>query len=263
MTYLAAGGGGEEGFHAPGIAEFWQPLVGTGDFALTRSMVVFAAVAIVLSVVLLRVTKRLTLVPSRGQFIVESGYGLVRNSLARDIIGSDKFKPFLPLMFALFTVVLINNLMGIVPFINFPTFSRIGYAIVLTAIVYLTYHGVGIKRLGLIGWLKSFCPPGLPGWVVPIVWFIEFLTYVINRPLTMALRLFGNMFAGHLMIMVFVFGGEYLLFSTEGFLPVTGVLAYVFSLAIFLFEVIVQCLQAYVFVLLACVYIAGAVADEH
>ena len=264
MTYVAAGGGGEGGFHAPSEVEVWQPLIGDGAFALTRSMVVFAAIAVVLSVVLLVLTRNMKLVPGKGQFYVESAYSFVRNGLARDIIGADHFRPFLPLMFALFTVVLINNLAGVVPFINFPTFSRIGYAIVLTAIVYFTYHAVGIRKHGPIGWLKSFVPSGLPAWVVPLVWFIEFLTYFINRPLTLALRLFGNMFAGHLMLMVFALGGEYLLFQADGlFLNATGVFAYAFSLVMFAFEVIVQCLQAYVFVLLACVYIAGAVADEH
>lgn len=258
---LAAGGG--ESFEAPGIAEFWQPLVGDGAFALTRSAVVFAAVAIILSVVLLRVTRSLKVVPGRGQFLVESTYGLVRNGLGRDIIGAEKFRPFLPLLFSLFTVILINNLMGVTPFITFPTFSRIGYAIVLTGIVYFTYHGVWIKRMGVVGWLKSFVPAGLPGWIVPFMWVLEFMTYIITRPLTLALRLFGNMFAGHLMLLVFTFGGEYLLLHTQGLLPVAGVLSYAFAIVMYFFEVLVEFLQAYVFVLLTCVYIAGAVADEH
>ncbi|GLY28007.1 F0F1 ATP synthase subunit A [Kineosporia sp. NBRC 101731] len=261
MIHLAAGGG--ESYEAPTIAEFWQPLVGDGAFALTRSMVVFAVVAIVISVVLLSITSKLRVVPGKAQFLVEGTYGMVRNSLARDIIGAEKFKPFLPLLFALFTVILVNNLMGVTPFITFPTFSRIGYAIVLTAIVYFTYHGVWIARLGVIGWLKSFVPPGLPGWIVPFMWVLEFMTYVITRPLTLALRLFGNMFAGHFMLLIFTFGGEYLLFQASGFLPVTGALAYLFTLVMYGFEVVVQFLQAYVFVLLTCVYIAGAVADEH
>lgn len=95
------------------------------------------------------------------------------------------------------------------------------------------------------------------------MWLLEFMTYVITRPLTLALRLFGNMFAGHFMLLIFTFGGEYLLFHGSGFLPAAGALAYAFTLVMYAFEVVVQFLQAYVFVLLTCVYIAGAVADEH
>ncbi|MBT0772071.1 F0F1 ATP synthase subunit A [Kineosporia sp. J2-2] len=259
--HLAAGG--SEGYVAPDTYEFWQPLIGDGAFALTRSMVVFAVVSILISVVLLRITSNLKVVPGKAQFLVEGTYGMVRNGLARDIIGADKFRPFLPLLFALFTVVLVNNLMGVFPFITFPTFSRIGYAIVLTAIVYFTYHGVWIKKMGVVGWLKSFVPHGLPTWIVPFMFVLEFMTYVITRPLTLALRLFGNMFAGHFMLLIFTFGGEYLLFHGSGILPVTGALAYLFTLVMYGFEVVVQFLQAYVFVLLTCVYIAGAVADEH
>lgn len=160
MIQLAAGGG--ETYEAPGTYEFWQPLIGDGAFALTRSMVVFAVVAVMISVVLLRITSNLRVVPGKAQFLVEGTYGMVRNGLARDIIGAEKFKPFLPLLFALFTVVLVNNLLGVFPLITFPTFSRIGYAIVLTAVVYVTYHGVWIKKMGVVGWLKSFVPSGLP-----------------------------------------------------------------------------------------------------
>ncbi len=88
--------------------------------------------------------------PGKTQFAVEGAYSFVRNSLGRDIIGSKDFKPFLPLLFSLFVVILVNNLYGVVPLIQFPTFSRLGYAIALTAVVYVTYHTVGIRRKGLL-----------------------------------------------------------------------------------------------------------------
>ena len=257
---LAAGG---DSFEAPGTADFWQPLVGDGAFALTRSMVVFAVVAVALSVVLIRVTRRLRVVPSKGQFLLEGVYGLVRNGLARDIIGAEHFKPFLPLTFSLFIVILTNNLLGVFPIVQFPTLSRLGYAVVLTAIVFVTYHAVGIRKHGFGGWLKSFVPPGLPGWLIGPMWVLEFITFVITRPLTLALRVFGNMFAGHLMLLVFTFGGQYLLLHTSGALPVAGVLSFIFAIGLYFFEILIEFLQAYIFVLLTCVYIAGAVADEH
>jgi F-type H+-transporting ATPase subunit a len=249
-------------FDPPGIADFWQPLVGNGAFALTRSIVVYAVSALVICVVLVRVSARLRVVPSKSQFVTEGMYSLVRNAIGRDIIGHD-FLPYVPLLFSLFVVILVNNLFGVVPFIQFPTFSRLGFAIALTAFVYVTYHGVGIRRKGFIGWIKSFVPSGLPGWLIPLMFVLEFFTFVVTRPMTLALRLFGNMLAGHLLLLVFTFGGEFLLLHSSNVNKVSGVLSFGFTLVMSAFEILIEFLQAYIFVLLTAVYIAGAVADEH
>ena len=148
--------------------------------------------------------------------MAEQAYGFVRNSIARDIIGAKDFKPFLPLLLTLFTLILFNNVMGVMPFVQFPSMSRIAFPIVLTLIVYIVYHAVALRRKhGVIGYMKSLVPPGLPGWLRPIMFVLEFLTYFFIRPLTLALRLFGNMLAGHLMLLVFILGGEYLLLHGE------------------------------------------------
>jgi len=252
-----------EEFHAPGPSDFWQPLIGDGAFAITRSAILYAVSAIILALVLIRASGRLKLVPSKGQFMVESVYDLVRNSLARDIIGAHDFIKFVPLLFSLFVVIFVNNLFGVVPFIQFPTMSRLGFPVALMIFVYVTYHAVGINRKGLGGWFKSFLPPGLPGWVVPLVYLLELLTYLVIRPATLALRLFGNMFAGHLLLLVFTFGGEYLLLHSTTPNKAAGALSLLFTLVMSAFELIIQFLQAYIFTLLAAVYIAGAVADEH
>jgi F-type H+-transporting ATPase subunit a len=257
---IAASG---ETFEAPGTADFWQPLIGDGAFAVTRAMVVFGVTAIVLAVFLARTSRKLSIVPGKRQFIVESTYNLVRNSLARDIIGTKDFRPFLPLLFSLFIVIFVNNLFGVVAFIQFPTFSRLGFAIALSLVVYVTYHAVGIRRKGFFGWLKSFVPSGLPAWLIPLMFVLEFFTFVLVRPLTLALRLFGNMFAGHLLLLVFTFGGQYLLLHSTLLNKPAGALSFAFTLVMYAFEMLVEFLQAYIFVLLTAVYIAGAVADEH
>lgn len=260
MIPLAAG---SESFEAPSTADFWQPLIGDGAFAVTRSMIVFGVSALVICFVLIRVSSRLQVVPGKVQYATEGVYNLVRNSVARDIIGSHDFVKFMPLLFSLFIVILVNNLFGVVPFIQFPTFSRLGYAVALTLVVFVTYHAVGISRKGFFGWIKSFVPSGLPGWLVPLMFVLEFLTYVVTRPLTLALRLFGNMFAGHLLLLVFTFGGEYLLLHSSAPNKIPGVLSFFFTLVMSAFEILIEFLQAYIFVLLTAVYIAGAVADEH
>ncbi len=252
-----------DNFEAPGTPDFWQPLIGDGAFAITRAAIVFAVSAILISYLLVRRSQRLSVVPSKSQFLTENVYDLVRNSVARDIIGAHDFVRFLPLLFSLFVLILVNNLFGVIPFIQFPTFSRLGFPIALTIFVYFTYHYVGIRRKGFLGWIKSFVPGGLPGWLVPLMFVLEFFTFVVTRPLTLALRLFGNMFAGHLLLLVFTFGGEYLLLHSTAINKPVGVLSFLFTLVMSAFEILIEFLQAYIFVLLAAVYIAGAVADEH
>ncbi|MDQ1289903.1 MAG: synthase subunit [Actinomycetota bacterium] len=259
---LAAGEGG--GFEAPGPLDFWQPLAG-GDtqYALTRPMVVAVLSVVLISWWLLRVTRTLTVVPGRAQYCTEGVYGMVRNGLARDILGTKDFLKFVPLLFTIFTLILVNNLFGIVPLIQFPTMSRIGFPLALAIVVYAVYHGVGIQRMGLAGYFKHMVPPGLPGWITPLIFFLELITYFVTRPVTLALRLFGNMFAGHILLVLCVVGGEYLLFDADGVLKIAGIAAFAGGFVMTLFEGFVQFLQAYVFTLLSALYIAGALADEH
>ena len=260
MSFIAAG---SESFEAPGVADLWQPLIGNGAFAVTRPMIVFAVAAVVISAVLIRSTRRLSIVPSKGQFVLESSYNLIRNTLGRDIIGSKDFRPFLPLLYSLFIVLLVNNLFGVFPIIQFPTFSRLGFAVAVAAVVYVTYHTVGIRRKGLVGYFKGIVPSGLPGWLIPIIWPLEFITVMVMQPATLALRLFGNMFAGHLMLLVFTFAGEYLLLHSSGPNKVVGVISFAATILMSFFEILIEFLQAYLFALLAALYIASALSEEH
>jgi len=257
---LAADNGGVV---APSPADFWQPLVGDGDYALTRP-----AVALIFSVVgliwfFVAVSRKLALVPGKTQFVAEGAYSFVRNGMARDIIGSRDFLKFVPLLLTMFTMILVNNLFGVVPFIQFPTFSRLGFPIALTIIVYVVYQVTAFRHKGFIGYFKSLVPPGLPGWLIPLMWVLEFFTYFVNRPVTLALRLFGNMFAGHLLLLTFTVGAEYLLLHSTVPNKAAGVLSFLFTIVMSFFEILIEFLQAYVFTLLSALYIAGAIADEH
>lgn len=263
MSNLLAAGEGT-GFEAPGPADFWQPLIGDGPWAITRPMVVALLSVILISAWLLWSTRKLAVVPGKAQFVTESVYGMVRNGLARDIIGSREFLRFVPLLFTMFTLILVNNLFGIIPPIQFPTMSRFGFPLALALIVYVVYHAVGIKSMGLVGYFKHMVPPGLPTAIVPLIFFLELLTYFVTRPVTLALRLFGNMFAGHILLLLCVLGGEHLLFEGDGAVKIAGVAAFLGGFVMTLFEGFVQFLQAYVFTLLTALYLAGAVAaDDH
>jgi F-type H+-transporting ATPase subunit a len=257
-TVLAA-----EEFVPPSAPDFWQPLVGDGAFAITRPMVLMVLSVIVLAVVMMAVTRRLAVVPGRGQYRAEGVYGLVRNSVARDVIGQEHFRPYLPLLFTLFTLILLNNLFGIIPVIQYPTMSRIGFPLALALAVYVVYLVAGVRRRGATGFVKSLVPPGLPWWVVPVVFVLEMVTFLITRPVTLTLRLFGNMFAGHILLLLFALGGEFLLLHGEGIIKIVSIPAFLMFFLFTAFEILIAFLQAYVFILLASVYIAEIYSDAH
>ena len=160
---------------------------------------------------MIALSKRAAVLPSKGQWLFEGFYNFPRNSIARDMIGTKEFRRFVPLLFTLFTMVLFYNLAGSFFLTMNPVSGKVAFPIALTLVVYVVYHWVGIKRMGLGGYFKHMIPPGLPGWIVPFVFLLELVTYLITRPLTLALRLFGNMFAGHMVIYLFVTGAFFFL----------------------------------------------------
>ncbi|GAB3678037.1 F0F1 ATP synthase subunit A [Angustibacter aerolatus] len=253
----------DEQYVAPSTADFWQPLFGHGALAVTRGSIVLVLSAALIAWLLVAGTKKLAVVPSRKQLAVEGAYGLVRNSVARDVIGSKEFLKYVPLLFSMFCLILVNNLFGIIPPVQFPTMSRIAFPAVLAIIVWVVFHVIGIRRKGFGGYFKSLVPGGLPAGMVPPIFLLELITDLFTRPVTLALRLFGNMFAGHLLLVLFITGGEYMLIHGGIGLKVTGVVSFVMAFVMTLFELLVEFLQAYIFTLLAALYIAGALADEH
>jgi F-type H+-transporting ATPase subunit a len=258
---LAAGGG----FEAPSTSDFWQPLFGTdGPFAITRASIVILLSVLLISWLLLIGTRRMAVVPGRGQYLTEQVYGLVRNGLGRDIIGSHDFLKFVPMLFSMFVLILVNNLLAAIPPVQFPTMSRYGFPLALTLVVFVVYHAVGVRRHGLGHYLGNMIPKGVPAWVLVLLVPLEFAQYFVIRPITLSLRLFGNMFAGHLLLVLFITGGEYLVMhaGSPGMVPV-GLFSWLMAGVMTVFEILVQFLQAYIFTLLAALYIAGALVDEH
>lgn len=202
------------------------------------------------------------MVPSRFQFVGELIYGFIRNDIGKDVIGPE-FQRFVPFLFAIFTFVLTNNLFGIIPLIQFPTMSHIGFPVALTLFVYFTFHGVAIRKHGLFHYLKNMMfMPGIPKVMYIILAPLEFATYFFIRPLTLAMRLFGNMFAGHLLLILFTLGGEYMLHD-QIFMKFMSVFSFGFSIGFTFFEFFVQCLQAYIFTLLSALYIGEALSEGH
>ena len=254
-----------EEFIPPGPREFdLPPVFSVLGVGITKPILelVLAAV-LVFGFFFLAIRKR-AMVPGKLQYIGEAGYGFVRNSVSRDIIGEHDYARYTPYLFALFFFILLNNFFGSVPFINFPTFSQASMAYALAGLSWVIYNGAGIARHGFAGYLKLQCvPPNIGGPILALLIPLEFFSNIVVRPVTLALRLFANMFAGHLLIILFAVGGEYLLVEGALLLKPVGILAWVLFIAISFLELLVQFLQAYVFVLLNAMYISGAVADEH
>jgi len=249
-------------FEPPSAADFqFAPIF--GDSILFSKPVFLVALSVILVASFFIISARkAAVVPSRLQFAGEGVYSFVRNSIGQDVIGPE-FMRFVPFLFTLFTFVLCNNIFGIIPFLQFPSMSRIGFPIALAIFTYVVYHYVGIKHHGLKKYVKDICfMPGVPKWIYLILTPVEFATYFIVRPATLSLRLFANMFAGHLLLLVFTMGGEHLLASTI-LMKILSIFSFGFAIGLTFFEFGIECLQAYIFTLLTALYIAGALADEH
>ena len=262
MFTLVRQGAEGEGFVPPSAKDFELPPI-FGDNVFTTKPIVLAFLSVILiSIFFIAASRKAAIVPTKLQFAGESVYAFVRDGLARDILGPE-FMRFVPYLFTLFTFVLVNNLFGIVPLLQFPTFSRVGFAYALAIITYLVYHYVGVRKQGLGHYLKGIAfMPGVPKPVYVLLTPIEIATFFIVRPFTLGLRLFANMFAGHLLLLVFILGGEHLLQGVIG-LKLVSPFAFTMGIVLTFFEFMVQCLQAYIFTLLTALYIAGSLADEH
>lgn len=250
----------------PGPSDFELPSVfDIGSLEVTKPMLLIVLSAIVIFALTYAASRKAAVVPSRMQYAGEGVYGFVRNGIARDSIGTDYFRVFVPYLFTLFCFILVNNYFGLIPFIQFPTMSRIGYVYGLAALTWIIYNTAGIWKHGFVGYIKhQVLPPGVKGPILVLIIPLEFMSNILVRPVTLALRLFANMFAGHLLVILFVLGGEYLLLHSDkiGYAPV-GIISFLMGIAIFFLEMLIMFLQAYVFTLLTAMYIGSAMADEH
>lgn len=254
-------------FSVPGPASFeLPPIFGSGEWAPTKVMILVVLSAVVVFALFYAMSRKAAVVPGRLQFVGEYVYGFVRNSIARDTIGSQDFMKFVPFLFTIFLFILVNNFYGVIPLIQFPTMSHIGYTTALALITWLVYNIVGIAKHGFFGYLKhQTVPAGISGPILIMLVPLEFFSNIIVRPFTLALRLFATMFAGHLLLMLFSVGGVYLILNYS---PVvlgvtTGVLSFLIGIAVSFLDMLVMFLQAYVFTLLSAMYIGQAIADEH
>jgi F-type H+-transporting ATPase subunit a len=252
------------GFEAPSVQEsFFFDQIGNGTvIASVKAMVLLVLGAVLIVGFFAASARRAAVVPGKLQFVGESLYGFVRNGVAIEILGKAgrKWAGFLA---TLFVFVLVMNLWELIPVAQLPVTSHFAVPVFLALLVWVIYNFVGIKKHGFFGYLKLQCYiPGIPVAMHLLLVPIEFLSNIILRPFTLAVRLFANMFAGHMLVGVAAAGTIYL-FEQGGASYATMVLPFAASIGLVFFELLVCGLQAYVFVLLAAIYLEGSLADSH
>ena len=263
----AAEGGTGDGFQAPGLGEFYpEPLVTFSllgiPFEITRITVWLWIATIAMLAFLIATVRKPEIVPGKLQFIGETGYSLVRDGIARDVVGP-KGLPFAPFLASLFFFILANNMLSIIPFAQISPMSKFAFPLVLAAICWVIYIWVGIRAQGAGKYFKDILfLPGVPKPMYILVTPIEILQNFIVRPFTLAVRLFANMFAGHMLLVVFSLGAVYL-FSRDNISFIFGPVSALMAIVMTFFELLVIFLQAYVFTVLMGTYLNGSIEAEH
>jgi len=263
-TLLAAQGDDGGGFTPPSVHEsFFYDAVGDGTFIASWKVVgllIIGTVAIMWF--FLAAARRPQIVPTKFQFFAEGIYGFVRNGIAIEVMGRVG-KGWAPFLATMFSFILVMNIYEIIPVAAVPVTSHFVFPAGLALMVWVLYNFVGIRKHGVLGYLKSQCViPGIP-WPMHVLLIpMEFLSKILLQPFTLAVRLFANMFAGHMLVVVAGAGTIYLL-ESGGLDYVMAVLPALASVGLWFFELLICALQAYVFVLLTAIYLEGAMADSH
>jgi F-type H+-transporting ATPase subunit a len=245
----------------PRVEDFFLPDI-AGPWVTKFSVMIWIAVALLL-IFFLVTYRNPKIVPTKGQWLAESVYGMIRDNVARDQMGAKGIR-FAPYLTVLFCFILLTNLFSIVPGLQISPNSHIAFPIVLAAISYVLYLSVGIRKHGFFKYMKmNLILPNVPWPMHFLLVPIEFLQNFINQPVTLALRLFANMFAGHLLLLVFTVGGFVMLASDNPFIQISSIFSFVLAIVMAFFEALVAILQAYVFVVLTANYVSKSLADEH
>ncbi|MXW42500.1 MAG: F0F1 ATP synthase subunit A [Acidimicrobiia bacterium] len=203
--------------------------------------------------------RRRALVPVGAQTVAETGIEFVESNIIMQTIGPDG-RRYLPLLTTMFFFIFFSNIFGVIPLVQFPANSRMAIPLALALVVWVIYHYVGIRTQGFFGYFKgSLFPPGVPWPLYILVAPIELLQILLIRPLSLAIRLWANMVAGHLLLVSFAVLSAAL--WGAGFIP--AALPFFALILITAFEIFVSALQAFIFTILTAVYIGGSLHPQH
>ena len=242
------------------VAPLAQIRIGGIDASFTNASLFMVIVLLAATFLMIIGTAQKAIVPGRLQSAAEMAYEFVASTV-RGTTGTEGMK-FFPLVFSLFMFVLLSNLIGLIPY-TFTVTSQIVVTFALAALVILTVIIYGLINHGT-HFLHLFVPSGVAPALLPFIVLIEVISFV-SRPISLSVRLFANMLAGHILLVTFALLSEALFQAktNQPFLNIMGVLPFFMLLFLTAFEVLVAFLQAYIFTILTAVYIGGAMHPEH
>jgi F-type H+-transporting ATPase subunit a len=280
LLYVIFGSEGQNTAYKP-QEEFklddWIPIhLGSLNMSINKAVLYLALAAALTIGTMLYIARRMQQRPNKVQTAVEAAYQLMRSNITGGNMDARMAKKWFPFVGALFLFIWWSNMIGYVPLptnthekfdlfgAQIPSFAlyaataNISVPLALTLVVWISYHVEGVRAKGPIGYLKSLIPAGVTGAMAGFIFVLELLSNVM-RIISLSVRLFANILAGHLLIL-FMAGGLVVLLGLAALGPLTLLMA----VAFFLFEVgLVATLQAFIFATLTAIYLGGAVAEEH
>src|SRR6266480_254640 len=250
------------GYPAPTISDFYfKPILTVAGIQITKPIVLAVLTAVIILTFFYVAFRKPKLVPRGTQNLGELGVLFVRDQILRQQLGK-KGDRYLPFIVSIFFFVWIMNVFSLIPLIQFPATSRFAFPVALSLIVWVTYITIGIKSKGPIGYFKQMAvPEGAPWWILPLLAPVELLSNIFVRPFTLAIRLFANMLAGHLLLLVFGLASWYLFSLSIGLL--FAATSFLLTIILTGLEVLITALQAFIFATLTSFYIADALETSH
>jgi F-type H+-transporting ATPase subunit a len=230
-----------------------------GSWGFTKPELITILCALAVIVFFWVAFRKPKLIPGKTQSLAEMGILAVRDQIMRPAMGK-KGDAYLPYIVSMFFFILLCNLMELIPFFQFPSMSRIGFVWPMVGVMYIFYWYLGFKTKGFIGYFRSWIPAA-PWPILIILIPVEILKYVVVQPFTLGVRLFANMFAGHLLLTIFMLATWYMTSLSIGLLFAAGSFVMVFF--VFLLELLVDLLQAFIFTTLISTYIADSLEHGH
>lgn len=256
----------EGGFHAPSLNDFYPPaiLFGGTPFEINRVMAIRLLMTGALIGFFFLALRNPKIVPRGIQNLGEIALDFVRIQICDEVMGKENGKRFLPLISAIFFMVLVMNFTGVIPLLNVSSNALIGAPLVLAIVSYIAFTYAGIKKHGFFGYFKvQTIVPNIPPALHLLVAPIEFISNLVLRPITLTIRLLANMISGHILLVLFFSATSYFLFDAAPIFKVLSPFTLLVGLVFTLFELLIIVLQAYIFALLTAVYLDLALSDEH
>lgn len=248
-------------FTFPPIDELfrWKDIWFEGEFyAINKTGLLVIISSLLILAIFVGGSRKMKLVPTKFQSVLESTYEFVDKGITRDVIGQDATR-FTPFLGTLFLFILFLNFWEVIPFIQFPPTSRFAIPLFLSLMVYVMYWFLGFKHQGIKYLTGHLFPAGVPLALYILVTPIELVQILLVRPFSLAVRLLANMMAGHILLTALALLTAYTITNA----PIIAIGPFLLNVGVTAFEVLVGFLQAYIFTLLTAVYIADSLHAEH